>query len=71
MTTIAIDSNIGQQAVARVLQMHAQGRALPVNPEGFQPGGAYSETTTETPDGKTVRWLLYSDTLLGQVPPAR
>ena len=73
MTTIAIDPNIGQQAAARVLQMHAQGRALPPNPEGFQPGGEYSEAAVETPTG-TLRFLYYAapdgdPVLLGQVPP--
>ena len=76
MTTIAIDPNIGQQAAARVLQLHAQGRALPPNPEGFVEGGEYSEMSTDLPDGKHLRFLYYAapdgdPVLLGQVPPTK
>ena len=75
MTTIAIDGSIGQQAASRVLEMHAYGRALPPNPDGFLPGGEYSETSVETPTG-TLRFLFYAapggdPVLLGQVPPTR
>lgn len=66
--TIEIDTKIGRQSPNRVLRMYSEGKALPAYPEGFEPGSQYSETSSETPDGKTQRWLYYGDTLLGQVP---
>lgn len=69
--TIAVNNEIGNQSVSRVLRMHSEGKALPPHPEGHDPGGIYEETTSETPDGKTQRWLYYGGALLGQVPPAR
>ena len=79
MTTIAIDPNVGQQAASRVLELYAAGygatTGLPPNPDGFLPGGEYSESSVETPTG-TLRFLYYAapggdPVLLGQVPPTR
>ena len=79
---ILIDPNVPQQAPSRVLELYAAGygssTGLPVNPDGYAPGGSYSETSLETPTGEVLRWLYYtppgddSDPLLvGQAPPSR
>ena len=76
---IAIDPSVGQQSVGRTLELFAAGygssTGLPVNPEGHEPGGAYSESAVEIPGG-TLRFLYYAapggdPELLGQVPPSR
>ena len=77
--TIAIDASVPQQAPSRVLELFAAGygssTGLPVNPDGFQPGGEYSESAVETPTG-TLRFLYYTPPggdpiLVGQAPPSR
>ena len=72
---IVIDPSVGQQSVARTLELYASGygesSGLPVNPEGHEPGKSYSATSLEMPDGKTVTYLFYDGELLGQVPVVR